>query len=155
MNLVAFFVDGHFLFRKITQFKSFFVDGPNIRAYCARHLAPDEEFYRIFYYDCPPLERVAKKPSGETIDFGASSSSKRMKTLFDSIRETPEMALRLGKSTWQNDWIVKPKSLEAFLSGGETDYSKIAALGAEYDALGKTLEQQYERWEELAEMGEY
>jgi hypothetical protein len=35
MGTVAFFVDGHFLFRKISQFKSFFVDGPSIRNYCA------------------------------------------------------------------------------------------------------------------------
>lgn len=115
MQKVAFFVDGAFLFRRITLFKSFFVTGPNIRDYCIRHLDPEERVYRIFYYDCPPLERPAHPPFGDPFEMGETSAALRMKRLLESIRETPEMALRLGKVSWQNDWLLKPSKLEAFI----------------------------------------
>ncbi|WP_172414385.1 hypothetical protein [Candidatus Desulfovibrio trichonymphae] len=35
-----------------------------------------------------------------------------MKKLLESIRETPEMALRLGKVAWQNDWQLKEAVLK-------------------------------------------
>lgn len=117
MPKVAFFVDGHFLFRRIALLKSFHVDGPAIRSYCERHLRADESFYRIFYYDSPPLERKARLPFGKEIDFGATSAAKRMKDLLQSIRETPEMALRVGKVAWQNDWLLKEEAFKHLISG--------------------------------------
>lgn len=114
---VAFFVDGNFLFHQVKYFSSFYCDGPNIKNYCSRHLNADEEFYRIFYYDAPPLERIATTPCGTTVDFGQSSTSQKMKKRLESICQTPFMALRLGKVTWQNDWILSKDTLNALMSG--------------------------------------
>ena len=122
MTKVAFFVDGHFLFRKVSQFKSFFVDGPGIRAYCLRHLKEHESVYRIFYYDCPPFERSADTPFGKNVNFAETESAKRKKALLESIRETPEMALRLGKISWQNDWVIKPEKLKELIGGKITKF---------------------------------
>lgn len=107
MQKVAFFIDGNFMFHQVKNLKSFFLDGPNIKSYCERHLEADkDEIYRIFYYDAPPLERIGINPLGETIDFSTTNAAKAMKTRLDSIRTTPFMALRLGKVTWQNDWTL-------------------------------------------------
>ena len=45
--------------------------------------------------------------------------------------------------------------LEALLSGGETDFSKLGELTEEYNALTAKLEAAYLRWEELAELKDY
>lgn len=124
LKKVAFMVDGNFLFSRVKYFKSFFVDGPGIRAYCLRHLGEDEELYRIFYYDAPPLDRKGKDPLGADIDFGESPAAVAMKKRLDSIRETPNMALRLGKTAWQNDWSLSQKTLKDLLAGNR----KIADL---------------------------
>ena len=119
MNKVAFFVDGHFMFRRVSLFKSFFLTGATVRDYCARHLKADEQFYRIFYYDTPPLERVAKTPFGADIDFGMTSSANRQQKLLQSIRETPDMALRIGKTTWQNDWLLDENKIKELTAGAQ------------------------------------
>lgn len=115
MKKVAFFVDGNFLFHQVKNFKSFFCDGPNIKAYCERHLRADERIYRIFYYDAPPLEIIGKTPRGNDIDFGASKQAESMKDRLDSIRKTPYMALRLGKVTWYNDWVLPKHILQQLI----------------------------------------
>lgn len=117
---VAFFVDGHFMFRRISLLKSFFLSGQNIRKYCLRHLYPEESIYRIFYYDTPPLERKVQTPFGVEKDFGATPAAMRQNTLLQSIRETPNMALRLGKVSWQNDWLLKSNKLKDLISGDAT-----------------------------------
>ena len=45
--------------------------------------------------------------------------------------------------------------LEALLSGGETDFSKLGELTEEYNTLTAKLEAAYLRWEELAELKDY
>lgn len=117
MDKVAFFVDGHFMFKRVSLFKSFFLSGPSVRDYCTRHLKPEEKFYRIFYYDTPPLERVAKTPFGVETDLGATTSALRQQRLLQSIRETPDMALRLGKVSWQNDWLLSESKLKELTAG--------------------------------------
>jgi uncharacterized LabA/DUF88 family protein len=119
MQKVAFFVDGHFMRKRIFLFRSFAFRGPNIRSYCARHLQADENFYRIFFYDAPPLERKTKYPSGAILDLGAEPAATQQKALLDSIREAPDMALRLGSASWQNnDWVLKKSTLEKLLQTG-------------------------------------
>ena len=49
----------------------------------------------------------------------------------------------------------RKEELEALLSGGETDFSKLGALTEEYNNLSSRLEAAYLRWEELAELKEY
>ena len=49
----------------------------------------------------------------------------------------------------------RKEELEALLSGGETDFSKLGELTEEYNALTAKLEASYLRWEELAELKDY
>ena len=119
MQKVAFFIDGNFMRKRIFLFKSFAFYGSNIRTYCTRHLQSGEGFYRIFFYDAPPLERVTTYPSGATLDLGTLPGASQQKDLLDSIRETPDMALRLGKVAWQkDDWVLKRHVLKRLLKTG-------------------------------------
>ena len=49
----------------------------------------------------------------------------------------------------------RKSELEALLSGGETDHSKLADYGREYAELTPKLEAKYARWEELGMLEEY
>ena len=49
----------------------------------------------------------------------------------------------------------RKEELEALLSGGETDFSKLGDLTEEYNSLTAKLEASYLRWEELAELKDY
>ena len=120
MTKVAFFVDGHFLFHQVRKFRSFFCDGPNIRDYCERHLKEGEKIYKIFYYDAPPLEREGSTPFGNPFNLGKGTTIQKMQTLFTSIKETPFMVLRLGKVSWQNDWILSASSVHELINGTRT-----------------------------------
>ena len=47
------------------------------------------------------------------------------------------------------------EELEALLSGGETDFSKMGDISNEYNEITERLEKSYARWEELADLKEY
>ncbi len=106
-NKIAFFIDGGFAYKQIKLFKSFDYNGENLKEYCKRHLELGDSIYRIFYYDAPPLEVIAKTPKGNIIDFSQTNTAKRTLQTLDSIRNTPFFALRLGKVSWHKEWIIK------------------------------------------------
>lgn len=59
---------------------------------------PREALYRIFFYDCAPLERVLERPvSGESVNFGTSAMASFRRDLHDQLRRQRKMALRLGR----------------------------------------------------------
>lgn len=120
MKRVAFFVDGNYLFNQVKYFNSFFLTGENLVSYCKRHLEPNEEIYRIFYYDAPPLEMSGKNPLGNEVDFSATPGAEKMKKHLEQLRQTPYVALRLGRVSWHNDWRLNPTTFNALLEGAKT-----------------------------------
>lgn len=60
-------------------------------------LNPDEELYRMFYYDANPYEGEQENPiSRLKIDFFASPSCEGRKRFFRDLNALPQVALRLG-----------------------------------------------------------
>lgn len=116
---VAFIIDGYFMNKRIQSLKTFYFNGPNIREYCLKHIRGGDDLYRIFYYDTPPLEMKGTNPiSGKTIDFSTTNVAKKQMALLDSIRETPNFALRLGKTSWiNNEWVVNKRLMRDIFKG--------------------------------------
>ena len=114
MRKVAFVIDGWFMRKRIFFLKSFLYSGPEIRKYCRQHLKEGDSIYRIFYYDTEPIKDKAHNPiSKRHIDFGQSSVAKHQTELLESIKRTPNFALRLGKAEWQNkNWMLNPGKLK-------------------------------------------
>lgn len=70
--------------------------------YCRRHLIekhqPPHELYRIFYYDCPPMEKKVYHPYlKQQIDFSKSELYAWMTQFLDELKKRRKFALRLGK----------------------------------------------------------
>ncbi len=76
---------------------------------------------------------------------------------------TPQPRRRTYKE--QQEWLSLEESimiqeerkteLEALLSGGESDFSRLGVLTEEYNQLTQSLDAAYLRWEELAELKDY
>jgi ATP-binding cassette subfamily F protein uup len=95
------------------------------------------------------VEIKQKKINTELSSKEIIQSNKKRKRTFKEQKEFESIEAEISKSE------TRKKELETLLSGGESDYSKIASLGIEYDAIGKALEQHYARWEILAELEDY
>lgn len=96
----AILVDGGF-YRKRAQIK-LGDKTPDERAkelncYCYRHLEKTE-LYRIFYYDCPPMDKKLYHPLlKKQIDFSKSDLFVWMNQFLDELKRKRKFALRLGK----------------------------------------------------------
>ncbi len=112
MRKVVFMIDGWFMRKRIYQLKSFDYNGQRIREYCLKHLntSKDDRIYRIFYYDTEPLKQTGHNPiTGKQINFGTTRVALDQEKLLDSIRNTPNFALRLGKTLWSGkNWTLNP-----------------------------------------------
>ena len=117
MRKVVFMIDGWFMRKRIFSLKTFHYDGPSIRNYCRSHLRENDYLYRIFYYDTEPLEKKGHNPiTKEAVDFSKTRVAIAQRKLLESIKHTPNFALRLGSSVWRSKaWILKPDKLEALL----------------------------------------
>jgi len=117
MRKVVFMIDGWFMRKQVYRYKAFFYSGPEIRKYCLKHLRKDDYLYRIFYYDTEPLDKKGHYPiSKKAVDFGTTKVALDQSKLLESIKTTPNFALRLGKTIWRNnEWILKSDRRKALL----------------------------------------
>lgn len=102
----AILVDGGF-YRRRSQIK-IGEKTPSERAneldnYCRRHLSEKNlsshhELYRIFYYDCPPMNKKVFHPFlNQQIDFSKSDLNLWMTQFLTELKQHRKFALRLGK----------------------------------------------------------
>ncbi|WGS54516.1 NYN domain-containing protein [Paraburkholderia sp. D15] len=76
------------------------------------------DLYRIFFYDCPPLDKKMHNPiSKQAIDFGKSSEATFRLELHEHLRGMRKVALRLGHLSAFTQWAIKPDKVALLLSG--------------------------------------
>jgi uncharacterized LabA/DUF88 family protein len=118
MRKVVFMIDGWFMRKRIYNLKTFHYGGPEIRKYCKSHLKQNDYLYRIFYYDTKPLDKKGHNPiTKKLIDFKNTPTAKAQEELLESIKTTPNFALRLGSTVWtRNGWVINPDKLKDLLN---------------------------------------
>jgi uncharacterized LabA/DUF88 family protein len=111
-------IDGWFMRKQIYKYKTFYYCGPEIRKYCLSHLRYNDQLYRIFYYDTEPLDKKGHNPiTKKAIDFSQTKVALDQNKLLDSIKSTPNFALRLGKTVWKNnEWLLSHETLKALIN---------------------------------------
>lgn len=68
-------------------------------------LAESREFYRIFFYDCPPLEKRMHTPLGrKSVDFSKSPEAVFRRKLHQEVLKLRKVALRLGRLNETSKW---------------------------------------------------
>ncbi len=101
-----------------------------IHTRCLKHINKknDEELYRIFFYDCKPLDKKVHYPyTQRALDLSKSSTYKERKELHGHLISKPCLALRLGYLDANNArWVIHNKEKEKKLFKGEiyiTDFT--------------------------------
>lgn len=123
---VAILVDGGF-YRK-RAFKLAGDLSPKDRAnelelHCKRHINDNKkegcELYRIFYYDCPPVEKKVYHPlKGTTVDFSRTKQYQWTTEFYDELRKKRKFALRLGVLASENaNYNLKPEITKKIING--------------------------------------
>lgn len=78
--------------------------------YCTRHLherTGDHELYRIFYYDCPPIEKQIYHPLlKSTVNFKTTDQYKWMIEFLAELKKKRKIALRMGSLDENNSAFV-------------------------------------------------
>ncbi|WP_154423660.1 NYN domain-containing protein [Helicobacter pylori] len=101
-----------------------------IHTHCLKHIDKknDEELYRIFFYDCKPLDKKVHYPHTQrALDLSKSSTYKERTALHKHLISKPCLALRLGYLDANNArWVIHNKEKEKKLFKGEiyiTDFT--------------------------------
>ncbi|GAB2026698.1 NYN domain-containing protein [Lactovum odontotermitis] len=127
MTKVAILVDGGF-YRKVSNackgHRNPEEKADELINYCLRHLKRKhddgyDELYRIFYYDCPPIEKVVYHPlTKENMDFSKSDTKKWSEEFFDELAKRRKVALRFGElSDGSVNFNLNPGATRKLLSG--------------------------------------
>lgn len=70
----------------------------------------ESELYRIFFYDCPPLEKREHNPiTNICIDFSKSKEAIFRKELHTELLKKRKLALRLGTLSKETIWDILPE----------------------------------------------
>ncbi|WP_231214034.1 NYN domain-containing protein [Helicobacter pylori] len=123
---VAILVDGDFFIRcykshlKKQSVDKYGVLNPErlahaIHTHCLKHInKKNEELYRIFFYDCKPLDKKIHYPhTQKALDLSKSSTYKERKKLHKHLISKPCLALRLGYLDANNArWVIHNKEKE-------------------------------------------
>lgn len=124
--VTAILVDGGFYRRR--AYALFGDKGPADRAdelvkYARRHIAKSRSgLYRIYYYDCPPSEKVLYHPLTKSqVNLGKSEQFKWTNEFFDALTRKRKVALRRGEELeTQQGYTLKPKVLKQLLNETRT-----------------------------------
>ncbi|UOS50978.1 NYN domain-containing protein [Helicobacter pylori] len=87
-----------------------------IHTRCLKHINKknDEELYRIFFYDCKPLDKKVHYPHTQrALDLSKSSTYKERTALHKHLISKPCLALRLGYLDTNNArWVIRDQEKE-------------------------------------------
>lgn len=96
--------------------------------------------YRIFYYDCPPLDKKLQHPVGnKEINYAETATYKYMHSFFDSLCNQRKVALRLGRLSDYGRWVISPKNTKSLIDGN-LDPTKLKFKDINYDAKQKGVD---------------
>ena len=93
--------------------------------YCLLHIRRPKEprdLYRIFYYDCPPMQREVMHPlTKEIIDFSKGSGTKWSESFYNELSKKRKLALRMGElAESAAKFVLKDQTLVALLEKEKT-----------------------------------
>lgn len=121
---IAVLIDGGFFIKRFNALynkdKSMPVDAFANTMYTMAHayVGSSNYLYRIFYYDCYPLNKKFHNPiSKKVIDFAKSGEYVFRMGLFDNLKRKRKVALRLGSLKDNGHWQIYPSKVKELLNG--------------------------------------
>ena len=98
------------------------------------------ELYRIFFYDCPPLSKRVQNPvSKHGFSFGKTDEAEFRSQFHKELKQLRKVALRLGRVSDGDRWIIKPRKLKELLNG-KIQISDLVASDVQYEIRQKGVD---------------
>ena len=83
-----------------------------------KHVGNNNTLYRIFYYDCLPLDKKVHNPiSKKLVDFSNTDEYKFRMELLETLKRKRKVALRIGTLKDNHNWQIYPGRTKELLSG--------------------------------------
>lgn len=125
MALIAILVDGGFYLKRAKHLwgkKTPADRARELNEYCLRHLKEKgirHDLYRIFYYDCPPMEKNVYHPLlQKAVDFSKSNQYSWMSSFLEELKKKRKLALRMGRlAEEQAEFTICKKALSKLCRG--------------------------------------
>jgi len=121
---IAVLIDGGFF---IKRFNALYNKGGDMSAeevahamytMAHSHVGNNNILYRIFYYDCMPLEKKFHNPiSKQVVDFSKTKECLFRKALFEELKKKRKVALRLGSVKENGQWQIYPAKVKELIKG--------------------------------------
>lgn len=126
----AVFIDGAFFVKRLRHYmpKEHYYDAERIAGIAMRmslrHLklrqgkqTTNDDLYRVFFYDCPPLEKKMHRPmTDQALDLSKSDEAVFRKNLHKELVKKRKFALRLGRlADYRSGWRLKSSVLNELL----------------------------------------
>lgn len=122
----AILVDGGFYRRRAAFYHGYISPEERVEeliSHCRSLLNADKfeqrNLYRIFYYDCPPIDKNVYHPLlNKSINLGNSNDYKWQKQFLETLKSKRKVALRLGRLS-ENDstFLLKPDIQKKLIRG--------------------------------------
>jgi len=121
----AILVDGDFFLRRFKYLNGKMVAknvAAQLHSMCRQHLIQPEgrkNLYRIFFYDCPPLQKKEHHPiTKRAVDFSKTPTAEWRVHFHDELRRLRKVALRLGYLNERvGSWAIRPPKTKELLNG--------------------------------------
>lgn len=85
-----------------------------------KHVGGKNTLYRIFYYDCYPLDKKAHNPiTKKAIDFSKTPEFAFKTELINALKRKRKVALRMGTLKDNHNWLIRPDVVKELLSGSK------------------------------------
>ena len=95
--------------------------------------------YRMFFYDCPPLDKKAHNPvSMRAINFLRTDEAMFRLLFHEELKRMRKVAIRLGRMA-DGRWLIKSEKVKDLLSG-KIKISELAPSDVYYDARQKGVD---------------
>jgi uncharacterized LabA/DUF88 family protein len=104
------------------------------------HARGFENLYRIFYYDCPPIDKKAQNPvTKRPIDFSKTSRAIYMNKFIEELKKKRKIALRLGHLSDFGEWLIRPRLTKDIING-KIDPTKLNENDVSYEMKQKGVD---------------
>lgn len=124
---IAVLIDGGFFIKRFNALynKNKKLNGAQVAdimyAMAHKHVGKRNILYRIFYYDCMPLDKKAHNPiSKKAIDFSKTDEYCFRVELMEALKQKRKVALRVGTLKDNGHWEIRPAATKELLKGAKT-----------------------------------
>lgn len=143
---VAVLVDGeYFLKRYFTLIDKQRTHTPeqvarNLWEMAIRHVGKGNRLYRIFYYDCLPIDKKIHNPiTKRAIDFKKTPQYKFRMEFFEELKKKRNLALRFGFIKDSGNWSLRKNLINDFING-KVKISDLTESDVYYDLVQKGID---------------